>query len=47
MDEPVLKIVTCHTEDCANCDVPLTLYCVEIVFCGPCGSVVTDVQMVD
>jgi hypothetical protein len=46
MDDLVLEVVICRTEGCSNCDVPLTLYCADLVFCGPCGAVITDIQVV-
>ena len=39
-------VVTCHTEDCENGQIPITLHIVEEgipVFCGVCGQPITDV----
>ena len=41
-DEPieVTVTVTCHTADCENAGIPITLTTVEgaQVVCGPCGA---------
>jgi hypothetical protein len=42
-----MQTVTCHTENCENCDIAIEiLVCVEypLVICGCCGEQITDVK---
>lgn len=44
-DAPALvnATVTCHTLGCGNAEVAITLPVSEVVVCGPCGELITDV----
>ena len=37
--------VTCHTEGCENCNIPIVIDCDPdgIVMCGPCGNLISDI----
>jgi hypothetical protein len=41
----VTATVTCHTENCENCDIAIEVQMVEggAVVCGPCGQIITDI----
>ncbi|CAN7242701.1 hypothetical protein LJR045_000993 [Microbacterium sp. LjRoot45] len=41
--EPPLRTVVCHTPDCGNAEIPVTLRCLELVVCNPCGQLITDI----
>jgi hypothetical protein len=41
--------VTCHVEGCVNDNIVITIPSEDtnpIVFCGPCGNLITDVVLV-
>lgn len=43
----VLRVVTCHTADCPNSDIPIETYVLDVsepaVSCGVCGQPITDI----
>jgi len=41
------RVATCHTEDCVNVDIPISVMLVDentAVYCGPCGQPIDDVE---
>lgn len=45
--EPVLGVVTCHTQGCENVGIPIVVPLEEIVVCGPCSRRITDAVPLD
>lgn len=43
----IVKTATCRTGGCGNENIPITLPCADTVFCGVCGSEITDIEEVD
>lgn len=44
------RVATCHTEDCGNADIAISVMLVDentTVICGVCGQSITDIAEVD
>lgn len=43
-----MRTVTCHTDGCVNCGIPITFVCSSTIFCGGgCGNLLEDVIIIE